>query len=242
VLWRSRGADVVTGVIRNRSKTVHPWLKAIAIVTAISLAPTMVLGQAREPIRFARGANAANVSGRLEGPQHRDHLLRARAGQDVEITVASVYADLIQVRLFPAGRGLDAALPLERGGTGVSFQAKVPNDGDYVIRVALRDPRAVPLEGAGYRLRVRLTSPAPASAIFVVEFLCADRTVLRLTTNEERSMVHLERLGQTWLLPRAESASGVRFADANAAFSSRGEQALFERRSVPPLRCRQTGR
>ncbi len=209
---------------------------AAAMVCVVALLAGAAWAQTREAVRFARRANTVVISGTLQGSQYREHSLRARAGQQLQITVVAPGADALLLRVFPGGRGQGEDLP-NRAGANEPWRVSLPAEGEYILRVA---PQAAG-RPVSYRIRLAL-SDAPPPVIFVVEFLCADRSTVQLIMPEDRASARVERLGQSWLLPRAESPTGTRFADAAASFTSRGEEAILERRGVPALRCRQVGR
>ena len=209
---------------------------AAAMVCIMALLASAAWAQTREAVRFARGANAVVISGTIQGSQYREHSLRARAGQQLELAVVTPGSDAVLLRVFPAGRGQVEDLP-NRSAANEPWRVSFPAEGEYIVRVAL------PAPGRPLNYRIRLAvSDAPPPVIFVVEFLCADRSTVQLVMPEDRASARIERLGQSWLLPRAESPTGTRFADAAASFTSRGEEGILERRGAPSLRCRQVGR
>ena len=216
----------------------------VGVTTLLALAaPTVALAQAREPVRFAHGATVANVTGQLEGRQVREYMLSGQQpGQGVEITVGGVRPEALFIRVIPSGRMPGAELPLSAGTNEASFRVTIPSQGDYVLRVALREPEAN-RRGVVFNLRVSLLSRAETAQYFIVDFTCADRSALRVMTTQDRTAARIERMNQAWVLPRVETPQGtVRFSDGVTSFTSRGEEGTLERRNLAALRCRQQGR
>lgn len=218
--------------------------RALGLVLLLALLlPGAALAQAREPVRFQPGATVANVTGQLQGTQVREYMLaHQQAGQTIEFTVGGVAPDAIFLRVMPSGRMPGTELPLSAGTNDATFRTTIPTTGDYVVRVALRNP-AANRQGAVFTLRVALVSREEAPRYYIVDFTCTDRSQLRVMTTLDRSAARIERMGQAWVLPRVETSPGqVRFADAATTFTSRGEEGVLERRNLAPLRCRQAGR
>ena len=219
------------------------WVAGLGAVCAALIAlPSAAFAQAREPVRFAPGATVANVAGQLVGNQVREYLLRTQAPQAVELTVSGAPPETLFIRVIPSGRSPSAEIPLAVGANESSFRITLPAAGDYIIRIALRTPEDN-RRTVTFALRVALMPRVDNTAYYVVDFVCADRTTLRVLTTQDRSAARIERLGQAWVLPRIEAPQGtVRFSDASASFVSRGEEGVLERRNLPTLRCRQAGR
>jgi len=207
-----------------------------------ALLPAAAFAQAREPVRFARGATVANVTGQLVGTQVREYLLQAPGRQAVELTVSGARPESLFIRVIPSGRMPGAELPLAAGANESSFRLTIPAQGDYIIRVALRDP-AADRRGVVFSLRVAFVDQVDATYYYAVNFTCSDRSTLRVLTTQDRTSARVERMGQAWVLPRMEAAQGtVRFGDSATSFTNRGEEGLLERRNLTALRCRQAGR
>jgi len=219
------------------------WIAGLgALCAALAMLPSTAFAQAREPVRFAPGATVANVSGQLQGNQVREYLLRIQAPQAVELTVSGAPPEALFIRVIPSGRGPGAEIPLAVGANESSFRITLPSAGDYIIRVALRTPEES-RRVVAFALRVAFVPRVDNAAYYVVDFVCADRTTLRVLTTQDRSAARIERLGQAWVLPRIEAPQNtVRFSDASTSFTSRGEEGVLERRNLPTLRCRQAGR
>jgi len=132
---------------------------------AIALAATLLLGSVGAPahaeirkqeIRFAKGASAASVKGRIKGDETVDYTLRARAGQTLTVAFkpgnASAY-----VNVLPPGS--DTALFV--GSTsGNRFEGVLPADGVYTIRAYLMRSAARRNEVAAYTIDLAIAGPA----------------------------------------------------------------------------------
>lgn len=195
--------------------------------------------QQRDTVRLARPANSAVVTGSVQGTRYRDHVLHVRAGQNLEITVLAPSANMVLVRVFPIGRVQGEEVPNTATGND-PWRGTLPIEGDYAIRVTLPASGAPSRGAVNYRLRINLLD-APQVQVFVVPFICADRSALQVVFAADRMAARVERLGQTWQLPRSDSTGGIRFSEAGISFTSVGEEAILERRGLPSLRCRRAG-
>lgn len=217
------------------------WLRALLVAAA--LLPAAAQAQAREPVRFAQGATVTTITGQVQGAQVREYLLQRQVlGQGVELTLSGTSPESVFVRVYPAGRGAGTELPLQAGANESTFRLTIPASGDYVIRVTVRNPEAE-RRAIVFSLRVALLQRVENTSYFIVDFVCIDRTTLRVLTPQDRSAARIERLGQAWVLPRVETPPGaVRFSDNATTFTSRGEEGILERRNLQTLRCRLAGR
>jgi hypothetical protein len=132
---------------------------------AIALASLVLLGSIGAPaqaeiraqeIRFAKGASAASVKGRIQGDQTIDYRLRARAGQTLTVVFKpgnpSAYFNLLPP-------GSETALFV--GSTsGHRFEGALPADGVYTIRTYLMRSAARRNEAASFALDVAIAGPA----------------------------------------------------------------------------------
>jgi hypothetical protein len=131
---------------------------------AIALASLLLLGSAGAPaqaairsqeIRFAKGATAASVKGRIQGDQVIDYRLRASAGQTLAVTFKPSNASAY-VNVLPPG----SETALFVGSTsGNRFEGVLPADGVYTIRAYLMRSAARRNEAAAYTLDVAVAGP-----------------------------------------------------------------------------------
>jgi hypothetical protein len=115
-------------------------------------------------VTFAAGASSATITGQLKGDVTVDYLVRASAGQTLEVTIkASNLSNYFNV--LPPGSP-DAAMYIGQT-SGDTFSGMLPADGDYTIRVYLMRSAARRNEASTYTLTVRVTgkalAPLPAS-------------------------------------------------------------------------------
>lgn len=135
---------------------------------AIALASFLLLGSVGAPaqaeiraqeIRFAQGATAASVKGRIKGEETIDYRLRARAGQTLTVVFKPSNASAY-VNVLPPGRETAVFV----GSTsGNRFEGVLPADGVYTIRAYLMRSAARRNEAASYTLDVAIADAAASS-------------------------------------------------------------------------------
>jgi hypothetical protein len=132
---------------------------ALALIVALHLG--LVCAPARadireQEIRFAKGASAASVKGRIKGDQIIDYKLRARAGQTLSVVFKPSNASAY-VNVLPPG----SETALFVGSTsGNRFEGILPADGVYTIRAYLMRSAARRNEAASYTLDVAIADTA----------------------------------------------------------------------------------
>ena len=114
----------------------------------------------QEQIQFKRGASDTTITGRIKGYQSVDYQLRARAGQSLVVNFKpsnlSAYFNILPP-------GTDAAIFV--GSTsGNRFEAELPADGVYTIRVYLMRNAARRNETARYTLEVSIAGGGKTAA------------------------------------------------------------------------------
>ncbi len=138
-------------------------------IAAGSLAFFMILvgashGLARDEIRkervqFKKGTATAVIKGRIKGYESVDYMLRAKAGQTMQVALqTSNGANYFNV--LPPGS--DAALAIGSN-TGNQWTGTLPVDGDYTVRVYLMSSAARRNETANYTLSVGIAGRADAN-------------------------------------------------------------------------------
>ena len=114
------------------------------------------VARAAEPIRFAKGASTASVTGRLKGPKTDTHvyLVRAKAGQVLRVDLETMSTSTYFLVMPPSGN----VEPLFRGDTEPQphWSGVVRRDGDYRVHVLLNRQRAREGRDATYTLTVTL--------------------------------------------------------------------------------------
>jgi hypothetical protein len=114
----------------------------------------------QEQIQFEKGASGTTITGRIRGYQGVDYQLRARAGQSLVVNFKpsnlSAYFNILPP-------GTDAAIFV--GSTsGNRFEAELPADGVYTIRVYLMRNAARRNETARYTLDVGIAGGGKTAA------------------------------------------------------------------------------
>ena len=90
--------------------------------------------QSKVRVKFAAGASAATMKGKITGYRYVDYLVGARAGQTLSVSVGSSNRFTQLVVFGPSMENLD-------GATGVAeWSGELPASGDYTVRVLF--PRA----------------------------------------------------------------------------------------------------
>ncbi|MFZ5506480.1 MAG: hypothetical protein ACOY7P_13425 [Pseudomonadota bacterium] len=106
------------------------------------------------PVRFAKGASSATLTGTLKGDRIVDYRLRARAGQTLSVRLETGHTANYFNVLPPGSR--DEAIFI--GSTqGTEWTGQLPSDGEYTVRVYLMRSAARRNETARYALTVGIT-------------------------------------------------------------------------------------
>ncbi|MBX9759827.1 MAG: hypothetical protein K2Y29_13710 [Beijerinckiaceae bacterium] len=131
-------------------------LLALATLT-IPVQPAVA--QSRQPVQFAAGQSAATIKGSLRGDVYIDYIVRAKAGQTLDVSMkagnASAY---FNVSAPDAG-----AVAMFIGSvSGEKFKRLLPADGEYTIRAYLMRNAARRNESSAYALHVGVTGKALA--------------------------------------------------------------------------------
>ena len=114
----------------------------------------------KERVTFAKGATAATITGTLKGSADVDYLVRAAAGQTLGVKLQSTSAQN-DFNVLPPGSSNVAMYVSSMTGER-AWSARLPADGDYVIRVYLDRPAARRNASSKYTLTVAVTgTPLP---------------------------------------------------------------------------------
>jgi len=138
-------------------------MQVLAVALALLLGYVSTPAQAEirtQEIRFANGATATSIKGRIHGEQTIDYRLRARAGQTLAVMFkpgkSSAYFNVLPP-------GSETALFV--GSTsGNRFEGVLPTDGVYTIRAYLMRSAARRNEAASYTLDVAIADTAATAA------------------------------------------------------------------------------
>ncbi len=117
-------------------------------------------GIEEERVQFESGSSGANIDGQITGDTIRDYLLRASAGQTLEVTLETDNSGAY----FNLMRGSDPAAIHIGSTAGNHFEGVLPADGDYRIRVYLMRSAARRNEGVDYSLAVSITGTSSSAA------------------------------------------------------------------------------
>lgn len=112
-----------------------PRLIAMAVLPG-ALAACPVLAQSRQRVAFVHGNGHASVSGSITGHQYRDHLVGARAGQTMAVSMTQKGRTAVYFNILPPNSTGEAIYNSSMSGddaTGI----KLPRNGDYRVRVYL---------------------------------------------------------------------------------------------------------
>lgn len=104
--------------------------------------------QAKQRVRFAKGASSATVSGTIKGFKYVDYVVGAREGQTLNVSIKGGSSAQIAVFMEDGGVvGMDAA--------GVNeWSGELPATEDYTVRVLMPRAQARRGETARYTLRI----------------------------------------------------------------------------------------
>jgi hypothetical protein len=136
----------------------------IGIVTAVWIALLGLTVQAAEdikkvPVHFKKGASQATIKGQIKGRQTIDYVLGARAGQTMTVNLKTKHTAAYFNVLPP---GSEEAIFIGQS-SGSHFEGKLPQDGDYRVRVYLVRAAARRQETAKYTLTVKITGHEAAA-------------------------------------------------------------------------------
>lgn len=133
---------------------------AVAVLLAVAL-PARASDIRTERVHFARGANSATIEGRIHGDETVDYVLGARAGQTMNVSLASRNGG-IYFNLIAPGETNVAFFTGETGNN--QFEGVLPKSGDYKVRVFLVRAAARRGETANFRLEMIIAGAAHAAA------------------------------------------------------------------------------
>jgi len=135
------------------------YMRAAAIVAALTTAPALFgQGIRQQRVNFKPGTSSAVLSGAIKGDETVDYLLRARAGQTMQVALKTSNGASYFNVLPP---GSEAAIAIGAN-LGNQWTGTLPKDGDYRIRVFLMRSAARRNETAKYTLSVSVTGRADA--------------------------------------------------------------------------------
>ena len=118
----------------------------------------------KERVTFAKGASSATLKGTLKGGADVDYLMRAAAGQTLQVKLQGTNSQN-DFNVLPPGSA-NVAMYVSSTTGERSWSGMLPADGDYAVRVYLMRPAARRNESSRYTLTVAVTgnSLPPLSA------------------------------------------------------------------------------
>lgn len=143
--------------------------RALAAIVILAMAAPLMAADGpppprKERVTFAKGASSSTITGTLKGGADVDYLVRAAAGQTLEVKLQGTNPQA-DFNVLPPGSANVAMYVSSMSGER-SWLGMLPADGDYAIRVYLDRPAARRNESSKYTLTVAVTGKAlpPLSA------------------------------------------------------------------------------
>jgi len=140
--------------------------RALAALAILALSEAAAAGDGPPPPRkqrvtFAEGASSATIDGALKGDADVDYVVRAAAGQTLELKLQGTNSQN-DFNVLPPGSN-DVAMFVSSMTGAQSWSGMLPAHGDYTIRVYLMRPAARRNESSKFTLTVAVTGkPLPA--------------------------------------------------------------------------------
>jgi hypothetical protein len=132
----------------------------VCLLAGALLTGTALTAEAAKQIAFGKGKSSASVSGKVQGSNDMDYVLRASAGQtmtvDLKASKTTTYFNVL-----PPGSTGEAIFV--GSSDGQHFKAVLPSDGDYTIRVYLMGGAKDSDKPVTYTLKVGIPA-APKAA------------------------------------------------------------------------------
>jgi hypothetical protein len=133
----------------------------VCLLAGALLTGTALTAEAAKQISFGKGKSSASISGKVQGSNDVDYVIRASAGQTLTVD-------------FKAGKGAAYFNVLPPGSTGEAifvgssggnhFKGTLPSDGDYTIRVYLMGGAKDSDKPVSYTLKVGIPASGKSSA------------------------------------------------------------------------------
>jgi hypothetical protein len=133
----------------------------VCLLAGALLSGAALTTEAAKQIAFGKGKSSASVSGKIQGSNDVDYVIRASAGQTLTVD-------------FKAGKGAAYFNVLPPGSSGEAifvgssegnhFKGTLPSDGDYTIRVYLMGGAKDSGKPINYTLKVSIPASGKSSA------------------------------------------------------------------------------
>jgi len=114
----------------------------------------------KERVQFKKGTTTATIKGHIKGYETVDYLLGAKAGQHMNVSLATKHGATYFNILAP---GENEVAMFNASVSQIQYEGALPASGDYKIRVYMMRSAARRNEAASYTLTVGITgSPKPS--------------------------------------------------------------------------------
>jgi hypothetical protein len=148
---------------RSSHRTKRPVTDRRVIFAATQLVAALTVGAAdirTETVQFKKGTDSAAISASIKGYETVDHLVGARAGQRMVVSLATQHGATYFNVMAP---GETEVAMFNASLNGNRFEGELRASGNYTIRVYMMRSAARRNEGARYTLTVGITG-APAAS------------------------------------------------------------------------------
>jgi hypothetical protein len=143
-------------------------MSAKSFLAAVTLLSILVVGPPvfakdeirKERVQFKKGASTATIKGTIKGYETVDYLLGAKAGQHMNVSLATKHGATYFNILAP---GENEVAMFNASASQNQFEGALPASGDYKIRVYMMRSAARRNEAASYTLTVGITGSPKAS-------------------------------------------------------------------------------
>lgn len=143
----------MTAGIRRRARSIR---LVLAMAAGLFAARAALAAQQPEEVHFRRGTASAVLQGKLTGWDMKEYALRAGKEQTARVEVISRRINWLIVRFYPADRpDGDNDLMNSDNTNSFSWEGKLPESGEYVLRLFIR--RAEARRGGSVDYRARMT-------------------------------------------------------------------------------------
>jgi len=143
---------------RTLSNTFHLWIMACFLLVTT---PMVAAADIRtEPVHFKKGTNSAVIKASIKGYETVDYVLGARAGQKMNVSLATTHGATYFNILAP---GENEVAMFNASENENQYEGELPASGDYKIRVYMMRSAARRNEVASYTLTVGITGSPKAS-------------------------------------------------------------------------------
>jgi hypothetical protein len=138
------------------------FLAAVTLISIFVVGPPVFAKDdiRKERVQFKKGATTATIKGSIKGYETVDYLLGAKAGQHMNVSLATKHGATYFNILAP---GENEVAMFNASTSQNQFEGTLPASGDYKIRVYMMRSAARRSEAASYTLTVGITGSPKAS-------------------------------------------------------------------------------